>query len=422
MSRIAVYGHWEGLPEPLRLGFLHSRRTRASEVFEFEYVAQALADPHLAGLQLDPAIQNFAGRQYPLPPRTKFGVFDDSSPDRWGRLLMDRRFERDKRAGRLPADARLYESDYLLGVHDLYRVGALRYRLEDEGAFLDNRIDVAAPPFTEIRALEQASRSLEQDPDNLAAQGQDWLRLLIAPGGSLGGARPKASVVDDTGHLYIAKFPSVRDAYDVGGWEMVTNALADACGLQVAPAQARKFASDYHCFMVRRFDRTAAGRRLHFASAMTMTGRSDGDDAAAGVSYLELAEVIMSKGSQPNDDLRELWSRIVFNILVSNTDDHLRNHGFILVPGKGWRLSQAYDTNPVPHADGLKLNITDADNALDLELAKEVAEYFRLGLAEAAQTIADFQAIVSQWRLVAEGIGLSLSEQNRMANAFRLAG
>lgn len=422
MSRIAVYGHWEGLPEPLRLGFLHSRRTRASEVFEFEYVAQALADPHLAGLQLDPAIQNFAGRQYPLPPRTKFGLFDDSSPDRWGRLLMDRRFERDKRAGRLPADARLYESDYLLGVHDLYRVGALRYRLEDEGAFLDNRIDVAAPPFTEIRALEQASRSLEQDPDNLAAQGQDWLRMLIAPGGSLGGARPKASVVDDTGHLYIAKFPSVRDAYDVGGWEMVTNALADACGLQVAPAQARKFASDYHCFMVRRFDRTAAGRRLHFASAMTMTGRSDGDDAAAGVSYLELAEVIMSKGSQPNDDLRELWSRIVFNILVSNTDDHLRNHGFILVPGKGWRLSQAYDMNPVPHADGLKLNITDADNALDLELAKEVAEYFRLGLAEAAQTIADFQAIVSQWRLVAEGIGLSLSEQNRMANAFRLAG
>ena len=422
MSRIAVYGHWEGLPEPLRLGFLHSRRTRASEVFEFEYVAQALADPHLAGLQLDPAIQNFAGRQYPLPPRTKFGVFDDSSPDRWGRLLMDRRFERDKRAGRLPADARLYESDYLLGVHDLYRVGALRYRLEDEGAFLDNRIDVAAPPFTEIRALEQASRSLEQDPDNLAAQGQDWLRMLIAPGGSLGGARPKASVVDDTGHLYIAKFPSVRDAYDVGGWEMVTNALADACGLQVAPAQARKFASDYHCFMVRRFDRTAAGRRLHFASAMTMTGRSDGDDAAAGVSYLELAEVIMRQGSQPNDDLRELWSRIVFNILVSNTDDHLRNHGFILVPGKGWRLSQAYDMNPVPHADGLKLNITDADNALDLELAKEVAEYFRLGLAEAAQTIADFQAIVSQWRLVAEGIGLSLSEQNRMANAFRLAG
>ena len=421
MSKIAVYGDWEGLPEPLRLGFLHSRRTRASEVFEFEYLAQTLADPHLAAVQLDPEIQNFAGRQYPVPPRTKFGVFDDSSPDRWGRLLMDRRFDRDKRAGRLPADARLYESDYLLGVHDLYRVGALRYRLEDEGAFLDNRIDVAAPPFTEIRALEQASRSLEQDPDNVAAQGAEWLRMLIAPGGSLGGARPKASVVDDAGHLYIAKFPSVRDTYDVGGWEMVTNALANACGLQVAPAQARKFASDYHCFMVRRFDRTEAGRRLHFASAMTMTWRSDGDDATAGVSYLELAEVIMRQGSQPNEDLRELWSRIVFNILVSNTDDHLRNHGFILEPGKGWRLSQAYDMNPVPHADGLKLNITDADNALDLELAREVAEYFRLSLVEADQSIAEFQAIVGQWRAVAENLGLSANEQNRMANAFRLA-
>ncbi len=244
MSMIAVYGDWDGIPEPLRLGFLHSRRTRASEVFEFEYAVEALADPRLNGVHLDPSIQAFGGRQYPVPPRTKFGVFDDSSPDRWGRLLMDRRFERDKRAGLLPADARLYESDYLLGVHDQYRVGALRYRLEDEGDFLDNRIHIAAPPFTEIRALEQASRALEQDPDNLAAQGQDWLRMLIAPGGSLGGARPKASVVDDAGRLYIAKFPSTRDTYDVGGWEMVVNALADACGLQVAPAQARKFASD----------------------------------------------------------------------------------------------------------------------------------------------------------------------------------
>lgn len=421
MSMIAVYGDWDGLPAPLRLGFLHSRRTRASEVFEFEYAAEALADPRLDGVHLDPSIQAFGGRQYPVPPKDKFGVFADSSPDRWGRLLMDRRFQRDKRAGLLLADARLYESDYLLGVHDQYRVGALRYRLEDEGDFLDSRVHVAAPPFTEIRALEQASRALEQDPDNVAAQGQDWLRMLIAPGGSLGGARPKASVVDDAGRLYIAKFPSTRDTYDVCGWEMVVNALADACGLQVAPAQARKFASEYHCFMVRRFDRTDAGRRLHFASAMTMTGHIDGDDASTGVSYLELAEVIMSQGSQPNEDLRELWSRIIFNILVSNTDDHLRNHGFILVPGKGWKLSKAYDMNPVPHADGLKLNITDVDNALDLELAREVASYYRLSIEEADEIIADFQAIVGQWRVVAEGVGLSANEQNRMANAFKLA-
>ncbi|UBM26304.1 HipA domain-containing protein [Pseudomonas sp. p1(2021b)] len=422
MSTIAVYADWDGLTGPRRLGFLHSRRTRATERFEFEYDDAALADPDLAGLQLDPSIQPFGGPQYPTPPRDKFGVFDDSSPDRWGRLLMDRRFERDKRAGLVPVDTRLYESDYLLGVHDMYRVGALRYRLEDAGDFLDNRINVAAPPFTEIRALEQASRALEQDPDNVAAQGQDWLRMLIAPGGSLGGARPKASVADDAGRLYIAKFPSTRDSYDVGGWEMVVNALANGCGLEVAPAQARRFASDHHCFMVRRFDRTDAGRRLHFASAMTMTGHSDGDDASTGVSYLELAEVIMSQGAQPNQDLRELWSRIVFNILVSNTDDHLRNHGFILVPGRGWKLSQAYDMNPVPYADGLKLNITDADNALDLELAREVAAYFRLDRQQADDIIEDFRDIVGQWRTLAQGLGLSAREQDRMADAFRLAG
>jgi len=418
---IAVYADWDGLAGPRRLGFLHSRRTRAIERFEFEYDIEIFADPQFAGLQLDPSIQLFGGPQYPAAPRDKFGVFDDSSPDRWGRLLMDRRFERDKRAGLVSAQARFYESDYLLGVHDLYRVGALRFRLEDEGDFLDNRINVAAPPFAEIRALEQASRALEEDPDNIAAEGQDWLRMLIAPGGSLGGARPKASVADDEGHLHIAKFPSTRDTYDVGGWEMVVNALASGCGLDVAPAQARKFASDYHCFMVRRFDRTDTGRRLHFASAMTMTGHSDGDDASTGVSYLELAEVIMHQGAQPNQDLRELWSRIVFNILVSNTDDHLRNHGFILVPGNGWKLSQAYDMNPVFHADGLKLNITEADNALDLELARQVAEYFRVELREADEIIEDFRQVVAQWRILAGNLGLSGREQDRMADAFRLA-
>ncbi|HHT5262115.1 TPA: type II toxin-antitoxin system HipA family toxin [Klebsiella michiganensis] len=334
---------------------------------------------------------------------------------------MKRRLERDIREGLLPEGTQLHESDYLLGVHDLYRVGALRYKLEDEGEFLDNRMDVAAPPFTEIGALERASRSLEDDPDNRALMGHEWLRMLIAPGGSLGGARPKASVADDNGHLYIAKFPSTRDEYDVGGWEMVVNALAVGCGLNVAAAQARKFASDHHCFMVRRFDRTDAGQRLHFASAMTLTRHQDGDDYSTGVSYLELAEVLIRNGAQTNADLQELWSRIVFNILVSNSDDHLRNHGFILVPGKGWRLSEAYDINPVSRSDGLKLNITEADNALDLELAREVAEYFRLNLAKADEIIASFRGIVSQWRTIADSLTLPYREQEQMAEAFRRA-
>lgn len=421
MAMIGVYADWDGLSEPKRIGLLHGRKTRMRELFEFEYDPLALAVPSLNHLQLDPEIRLFPGAQYPTQPKDKFGVFGDSSPDRWGRLLMKRRLERDIRTGIQAEGTRLYESDYLLGVHDLYRVGALRYKLEDEGEFLDNRAGVAAPPFTEIRTLERASRALEDDPDNTSPQGQEWLRMLIAPGGSLGGARPKASVIDEQGHLHIAKFPSVRDDYDVGGWEMVVNALAVGCGLKVAAAEAHKFASDYHCFMVRRFDRTHTGRRLHFASAMTMTRHQDGDDASTGVSYLELAQVLITQGSQTNTDLRELWSRIVFNILVSNTDDHLRNHGFILVPGKGWRLSEAYDMNPMPWSDGLKLNITESDNALDLELAREVARFFRLSLAEADEIIENFIGIVSQWRTIANGLGLPLREQERMAEAFRLA-
>lgn len=245
--------------------------------------------------------------------------------------------------------------------------------------------------------------------------------MLIAPGGSLGGARPKASVVDNDEHLWIAKFPSTRDAYDVGGWELVVNALARACGLDVASATAKRYASDHHCFMVKRFDRSSNGSRLHFASAMTLTGHVDGDDAGNGVSYLELVEVLMRHGSQTNRDLKELWTRIVFNILVSNTDDHLRNHGFILQPGKGWRLSQAYDLNAVPEGDGLKLNITEHDNALDLELAREVASLFRVTLNDADEIIADCMEAVRHWSVIAQRLGLSSREQAYMAPAFAQA-
>ncbi|UZE29892.1 type II toxin-antitoxin system HipA family toxin [Pseudomonas asplenii] len=421
MTEIAVYADWEGLAGPRRLGVLHVRRTRATDVFEFEHDRGALSDPELNVIPLDPRIGFFEGPQYPGPHQSRFGMFADSSPDRWGQLLMKRRLERDIREGLAPKGSKLHESDFLLGVHDRYRVGAIRYRLNDEGRFLDDREGVAAPPFVQLRALERASRALEADSGNTAAEGGDWLRMLIAPGGSLGGARPKASVVDDDGHLWIAKFPSIRDDHDVGGWEMVVNALGDSCGLRMASGMAHRFASDHHCFMVKRFDRTDTGGRLHFASAMTLTDRVDGDDGAVGASYLELAEVLIREGAQTNADLRELWSRIVFNILVSNTDDHLRNHGFILEPGRGWRLSPAYDLNPVPYADGLKLNITDADNALDLELAREVAGYFRVRRDDAEGIISDFQDVVRQWPLVADALGLSKREQDHMAPAFRLA-
>jgi serine/threonine-protein kinase HipA len=418
---IAVYADWVGLTGPLRLGLLHVRRGTGREIFEFEFDSSALAHPAITNLQIDPRLGLFEGRQHPPQGHETFGVFSDASPDRWGRLLMRRRLERAQRAGQVGKAVRLYESDYLLGVHDAYRSGALRLRLNDTGDFLDNQHGTAAPPFVQLRELEAASLALEHDEDNTTAAGDDWLRMLIAPGGSLGGARPKASVVDPNGHLWIAKFPSVRDEHDVGAWELVVQTLAKGCGLAVPESLARQFASPHHTFLVKRFDRTSEGR-LHFASAMTLTGHQDGDDASTGASYLEIARVLINHGAQTDTDLRELWSRIVFNMLVSNTDDHLRNHGFILVPGKGWRLSDAYDMNPVPESHGLKLNVSEADNAMDLDLARSVAPYYRLSKAGADGIIAQSKAVVQQWPKIAINLQVRAREQERMASAFRLAG
>ena len=418
---IAVYADWDGLSVPLRLGFLRARRGAGRELFEFDFDAAALGHRACAKLHLDPRLDLFAGRQHPANGSENFGVFADASPDRWGRLLMQRRLEREQRAGLATPSARLVESDYLLGVHDAFRVGALRFRLDDAGEFLDNRHELAAPPFVQLRELEAASLALERDEDNTAVQGDRWLRMLIAPGGSLGGARPKASVVDPNGQLWIAKFPSVSDSHDVGGWELVLHSLARGCGLRVPESLARRFANPRHTFLVKRFDRSAAGRRLHFASAMTLTGRQDGDDASTGASYLEIARVLIDHGARTGPDLRELWSRIVFNLMVSNTDDHLRNHGFILVPGKGWRLSPAFDMNPVPHADGLTLNIGPSDNAMDLDLALSVAPYFRVAVQDAQAIVAAYGSIVRQWRTLAAQLGISSRGQDAMAPAFRLA-
>ncbi len=421
LRTIAVYADWHGLSAPLRLGLLRARRGAGREIFEFEFDGLALGHRACTNLHLDPRLALFAGRQHPQQGSHTFGVFADASPDRWGRVLMQRRLERAQRAGAMPSTERLVESDYLLGVHDAYRVGALRFRLDDEGDFLDNRHDSAAPPWVQLRELEAASLALERDKDNTAVRGDHWLRMLIAPGGSLGGARPKASVVDPDGHLWIAKFPSVNDGHDVGAWEMVVHTLARSCGLQVSASMVRRFAKTHHTFLVKRFDRTDTGRRLHFASAMTLTGRRDGDDASIGASYLEMARVLIDHGAQTNADLRELWSRIVFNVLISNTDDHLRNHGFLLVPGKGWRLSPVFDINPVPNSEGLKLNISQADNALNLDLVRSVAPYFRVAVRDAEAIISRCTEVVRQWRTLATHLGVRVRQQEVMSSAFRLA-
>ena len=411
---IEVWADWSGLGGPTCMGTLLATPSRGTEIFSFEYDAGWLATA--SARRLDPSLGLFRGPQYAPKDRDNFGLFLDSCPDRWGRVLMRRREAQLARAeGR--KERKLLESDYLLGVHDSHRMGALRFRVSTGGPFVDDNQDMASPPWTSLRELEQISLKLERDDAQEDPEYAKWLRMLIAPGGSLGGARPKASVLDDKGSLWIAKFPSRRDGDDVGAWEGVVHELAARAGLETPTAMTRKFGSDHHTFLTQRFDRTSRGERVHFASAMTLLERSDGDDAASGTSYVELAELIMKHGSQTERDLAELWRRIVFSICVSNTDDHLRNHGFLLGPS-GWALAPAYDMNPNPHGAGLRLNISETDNSQDLALARDVAKYFRLSDTRAQEILSEVVTGVSGWRAVAKQHGISRDEVERIAPAF----
>ncbi|RPD39447.1 type II toxin-antitoxin system HipA family toxin [Chitinophaga barathri] len=413
-KQIYVYADWQELAGARFMGLLKAESVRGKEVFSFSYEPEWLeAGP---ALLIDPDLQLFSGPQYTSEEKPNFGLFTDSSPDRWGRVLMERREALIAREEGRRTRA-LMESDYLLGVHDLYRMGALRFKLDPDGPFLDNNAAMAAPPITSLRSLEEASLALENDDAVEDPAFAQWLNLLMSPGSSLGGARPKASVTDPDGHLWIAKFPSRRDDRNIGAWEQVVNMLAVRSGLNVAESTARRFSQDQHTFLSKRFDRTVGGDRIHFASAMTLLGQTDGADAAAQVSYLQLAEFIVRHGAAPDADLEELWRRIVFYICVSNSDDHLRNHGFLLTP-RGWRLSPAYDVNPIPNATGLNLNISDHNNELDVDLAREVADRFRVQEKKREEIIRQVSETVTHWREVATGIGISRSEMERMQNCF----
>ena len=414
---IEVWADWVGLDAPTFMGTLFTTPSRGQEIFSFEYDDHWLA--HAPAQSLDPSLGLYGGPQYAPSDRDNFGVFLDSCPDRWGRVLMLRREAQLSRSEERK-ERKLLESDYLLGVHDSHRMGALRYRATQDGPFLDDNQDMASPPWTSLRELEQVSLNLERDDAQDDPDYAKWLRMLIAPGGSLGGARPKASVVDESGSLWIAKFPSRRDDDDVGAWECVVHELATRAGLQVATALARKFGSNQHTFLAKRFDRTSDGGRVHFASAMTLLQRSDGDDATSGASYLELAELIIKSGAQTDRDLEELWRRVAFFVCVSNTDDHLRNHGFLLSPS-GWSLAPAYDMNPNPHGAGLKLNISETDNTQDLALAREVAQFFRIQDDRAEEIINEVNSAVRGWKTIAKKFGISRDEQERMAPAFEHA-
>jgi serine/threonine-protein kinase HipA len=407
---VYVFADWEDVAEPTMVGTLRSTVSKNKEHFSFSYAPEWLQSPNAQ--KIDPDLELYSGEQH-SSDANNFRSFLDSCPDRWGRLLMKRReaviARQEDRRPRV-----LNEIDYLLGVHDIYRQGALRFKKNLDGAVLDNDERLTAPPISSLRELEHAAKQVEEnysdDPEYLK-----WLYMLMSPGSSLGGARPKACVLDEEHHLWIAKFPSQHDDHDIAAWEYLTYQLAIDAGIQMAPCRIEKFNSHHHTFLTKRFDRTASGR-LHFTSAMTQLGYYDGDYEA---SYLELAQFLTEHGANTKQDLAQLWRRIIFNIAVSNTDDHLRNHGFIYHKN-GWILSPAYDINPVTPTNGLHLNITDSDNRLDYGLAMDVIEFFQLDRKMANEIKTEVLASVSNWKKVAAEIGISRSEQQLMAPAFNV--
>lgn len=409
---ILVYDDFS-FDNPILLGKLYVDVIRGFESYSFEYDDEWLKRTKMS-VSIDPDLIPYGGRQYPNG-KSIFGVFADASPDRWGRVLMTKR-ERliAEKESRKPH--KLNSSDYLLGVYDETRMGGLRFKLQSDGPFLSDDKETAAPPWASLRTLEEASRQFENDENVL---NEKWLNQLIRPGSSLGGARPKATVVDEKGQLWIAKFPSKNDDNNTGAWEKVVHDLARMCELNVPESKLETFSKLGSTFLVKRFDRIGS-KRIHFASAMTLLGKSDGANALDGTSYLDIASFIKSNGCNPKNDLIELWKRILFNMAVSNTDDHLRNHAFILTKN-GWALSPLYDVNPVPYGDELSLNVNENDNRISIDLAIDTAQQFGISTNDAEAIAATIlSTVMENWEKLAFKYSIPRGKIEDMRPAFSL--
>ncbi len=390
------------------VGALYRERAGSKSVISFEYEPDWVAGP--SSFSIDPQLPLFEGEQHPpaLP-----GVFTDAAPDRWGRTLLERREAAEaRRQGRAPRQ--LDDWDFLVGVSDRTRMGALRLVRPTDRAFVDDR-PLAVPPRAQLRDLERWARELEHGLPADTSDEDRWIASLIAPGSSLGGARPKASFVGEDGALWIAKFPSRDDRHDVGGWEYVVALLAAEAGIETPEARLLKLGSVYGTFCAKRFDRTGEGRRL-YASAMTLAGKRDREAA----SYLDVARAIVDHGDPGaiEADLGQLFRRVVFNVLVADRDDHLRNHGFLRT-ARGWRLAPAFDVNPAPQTAEHSLALDDSLRTPDLDIVRETAPLYRLSAERAGEVIAEVGRAVSRWPAVARDNGVSRDEVDRLSAAFR---
>jgi serine/threonine-protein kinase HipA len=412
METVEVYLDLAKMAEPALMGTLHRQRSGKGELFSFKYDRAWIA--RAEAFAFDPDLALDEGHQYPSADRPNFGILTDSSPDRWGRVLMQRRENiRARHEDRRPRS--LTEWDFLLGVPDETRLGAMRFKLPN-GPFVDSDTGFAAPPLTSLRDLQAASLQFERHIDEEESPDYEkWITQLIAPGSSLGGARPKASVRDERGALCMAKFPSRQDTRDVGAWELVASALAAKARINVPGAKPLRFPeSAYTTFLAKRFDRTAEGRRIAFVSAMTLTQRKDGE---AGASYLELVELLQSRGAHTAQDCEQLFRRVLFNIRVHNTDDHLRNHGFF-VDDQGIQLSPAYDINPSVDRNELSLAIDESETACDVSVAMNAYKSYGITAPQANEALLAVDTAVSGWRKEADRFSIPKADQALMAEAF----
>ena len=415
MERLLVFADFDWLDKPELVGELCYEKLRGSESYAFR-----LDDNWLkfhAGIKLSEDINNYPGLQYTQPGNDIFGCFSDALPDRWGRTLLKRREQiqasEEKRAVR-----NLSSFDYLMGIDDFSRMGGFRLKRELDGDFINVSPSLKIPPLTELRQLVLASQEVEKSEENDVLPEKKWIAQLIQPGTSLGGARPKAGVLDDSGNLCIAKFPSRKDDYDTGLWEHFSHLLARKAGIYAAQTKVLGGLGKYHTLLSKRFDRTDEGKRIHFASSMSLIGLRDGDNAQGGYGYLNIVDFILQSCCDVEKNLQELYRRVAFNICIGNSDDHFRNHGFLLTP-RGWTLSPAYDMNPTLN-EYQSLLINESSNKADIRTLLESCESYMIKKEVAKNIIRQVQAAVAGWENLAVLLQIPAREVTMFKDRFKL--
>ncbi len=405
MKRLYVYADFDWMKEATLIGELSYESLRGSDSYGFKFSDEWLKK--YGNLFLSEDLNNYPGQQYTQPGKDIFGCFSDALPDRWGRTLLNRReqilAEEEKRPVR-----RLSSYDYLIGIEDYSRMGGFRFKESLDSDFINMTDTLRIPPLTSIRELVAASQEIEKSEESNILPDKKWIAQLVQPGSSLGGARPKASVIDTDKTLYVAKFPSRKDDYDVGLWEHLCHLLAAKAGVNAASTKVLQTNDKYHTLLSRRFDRKQDGKRIHFASTMTLLGLNDGDNATTGHGYLDIVDFILQNCTNVEQNLQELYRRVAFNICIGNSDDHFRNHGFLLT-SKGWTLSPAYDMNPTLN-EYQSLLINSATNKSDLNILLESCEEYMLGRDTAEKIIGEVKDAVKGWKEMAVRIGIPKRE------------